>query len=101
MSAGSRKKERASGVFTYRRVPCYNAHEGCKETVVYYACKTDKPLRKVCLYCQRFGAPSTRNNLHLLGRIQELDMELVNVAAAALEQEQEFLKGIKYEEEEL
>lgn len=100
MTAGSRKKERAAGVFTYRRVPCYNAHEGCKETVVYYANKADKPLRKVCLYCQRFGSPSTRNNLHLLEHSREIYREIIDLRAAAREQEQEILRGIKYEEEE-
>lgn len=91
MTAGSRKRETVTGVFTYRRVPCYNAHEGCTETIVYYANKADKPLRKVCLECQRLGAPSTRGNLHLTQYGQALYLELVNMEEAAREQEQEIL----------
>jgi hypothetical protein len=39
------------------KVPCYNASEGCTNTVSYMG---TGPVRKICPICQESGVPSER-----------------------------------------
>lgn len=56
-------------------VPCYNASEGCTNTVSYMG---TGPVRKICTVCQESGVPSER---HQAGFNFEKAMRKVRVEA--------------------